>query len=123
MLFSFSGKIKQNIGRGKQLGFPTANMSIPDDFDEGIFIGEALYNKGVYPALVFVGSPITYNEYDKKAEVYLLDFDEDLYGMDLEIHVLKKLRENMKFKSEEELVAQMQEDERQAREYFSTITP
>lgn len=121
MLFSFSGIVRPHLGRGKTLGYPTANISISDDTQEGIFIGTVLHHSTAFPALVFIGKPLTFNEHDKKAEVYLLDFDDDLYGKELRISVFKKIRENVKFESKDALVAQMKEDERQAREYFSTM--
>ena len=104
-LFSFSGIVQHHLGRGKTLGYPTANIPVSDDAQEGIFIGK----------------PLTFGEHDKKAELFLLDFDEDIYGKELKISVFKKIRDNEKFESQDALVAQMKEDERQAREYFSTM--
>ncbi|MDA1317241.1 MAG: riboflavin kinase [bacterium] len=121
MLFSFSGVVQKHLGRGKTLGYPTANIPIDPETQEGIFVGSVLYGETSYPALVFVGKPLTFGEYDKKAEIFLLDFDDDLYGKTLEISVLKKLRNNEQFNNQDALVAQMKEDERQAREYFSTM--
>ena len=117
-LFSFSGTVFRHLGRGKKLGYPTANIPIPPDTPEGIFVGYAHVESQLYPALVFVGRPLTFGEIDKKAEVYLLDFDRDIYEAKMTIDVIKKLRENIKFNSKEELIAQMKEDERTARAYF-----
>ena len=120
-LFSFSGIVQHHLGRGKTLGYPTANIPVSDDAQEGIFIGTVLHDGTAFPALIFIGKPLTFGEHDKKAELFLLDFDEDIYGKELKISVFKKIRDNEKFESQDALVAQMKEDERQAREYFSTI--
>lgn len=117
-LFSFSGTVFRHLGRGTDLGYPTANIHIEPDTPEGIYVGYALISEKSYPALVFVGRPLTFGETDKKAEVYILDFDQNIYEMQVDVSVMKKLRDNMKFDSQEALVAQMQQDEKNAREYF-----
>ena len=117
-LFSFSGKVFRHLGRGTDLGYPTANIHIDQETPEGIYVGYAVVTEKTYPALVFVGRPLTFGETDKKAEVYILDFDQNIYEMNVDVTVMKKLRENIKFDSEEALIAQMQQDERDAREYF-----
>ncbi len=119
-LFSFSGTVFRHLGRGKELGYPTANIQIDQDTPEGIYVGYARISGRSYPALIFVGRPLTFGETDKKAEVYILDFDQDIYEMNVDVSVMKKLRENLKFDSQEALISQMQQDERDAREYFNT---
>jgi len=121
ILFTFSGKVYRHLGRGKTLGFPTANIHIPDSTPKGIFIGFAKIEKVTYPALVFVGRPLTFDEDDLKAEVYILDFDRDIYEAEIHVEVVKKLRENIKFDSEDELIRQIEHDEKEAREYFSIM--
>jgi riboflavin kinase/FMN adenylyltransferase len=121
MLFSFSGTVQKHLGRGKTLGYPTANIPVSEDAQEGIFIGTVLHDATAFPALVFIGKPLTFDEHDKKAEIFLLDFDEDLYGKELTISVFKKIRDNKKFENQDALVAQMNEDERQAHEYFDNM--
>jgi len=118
VLFSFSGIVEQNIGRGKELGYPTANVPVKRDTPEGIFLGYATVGKRRLPSLIFVGSPITFNESDKKGEVYILDFDEDIYGQKIFVESLKKIRDNMIFDTQGELVEKMEEDENKARIYF-----
>ncbi|MBP9691634.1 riboflavin kinase [Candidatus Woesebacteria bacterium] len=120
-LFTFTGKVFRHLGRGKKLGYPTANIHVSEDTPEGIFVGFATVQERKYPALVFVGRPLTFNELDKKAEVYVLDFDQDIYEAEVHVAAVKKLRENIKFESKEDLIAQMEQDERDAREYFSDI--
>ena len=120
-LFSFSGKVFRHTGRGKDLGYPTANIHIDPDTPEGIYVGYARITDNSYPALVFVGRPLTFGETDKKAEVYILDFDQNIYEINVDVSVLKKLRENIKFDSQEALIFQMQQDEKNARRYFNEL--
>jgi FAD synthase len=110
----FSGVVKKNLGRGTKLGFPTANIDVPENAEDGLYVG--LANKK--PALVFIGSSKTFDETDRKAEIYILDFIGDLYGQEIEVELLKKLRENKKFESEQALIDQMKQDEQVAREFF-----
>jgi len=117
--FSFSGIVFRHLGRGRELGYPTANVKVSSDTPEGIFAGIAKLGDEPFHALIFVGRPLTFDESDKKAEVHILDFDRDIYDQVLSVDSLFKLRDNVKFESKEELIKQMEIDEQQAREWFS----
>ena len=138
------GVVKKHLGRGKALGFPTANLEAPEGIEEGIWAGlttiatsrsipPSLPRRpacgtgrqsgawgGKLPCLIFVGAAETFGEKEKKLEVYILDFDQDLYGVEIEVELIKKLRNNIKFDSQDELIGQMHEDERTARDFFKT---
>ena len=90
--FTFGGFVQKNKGRGRKLGFPTANLEIPLDLPEGIFVGHTKYKEKEYPSLIFIGAPITFKELDKKAEIYILEYSEQIYDEFIEVVVLKKLR-------------------------------
>lgn len=111
-----TGKIKKGSGRGKKLGFPTANFELAQKIADGIYAGAV--GPMELPALVFVGAAKTFGETKRLVEVYILDFDENVYGQELEVVLLKKLRENKKFDSVDKLVEQMKKDEKAAREYL-----
>ncbi|MBI4049912.1 MAG: riboflavin kinase [Candidatus Doudnabacteria bacterium] len=111
------GLVEKSLGRGRKLGFPTANIALGDAVvEDGIYIGFA--NK--MPALIFVGAAETFGERERRIEAHLLDFDGDLYGQEIEVELKQKIRESRKFETQEELVAQMKKDEQVARKYFST---
>jgi len=113
----FSGIIKKGAGRGKELGFRTANLDLPKDLEikDGIYFGTLI---GA-PALIFVGAAETFGETEKKVEVHILDFDGvELYGHEVEVEIEKFFRPNMKFNSKEELIVQMKKDELEARKHF-----
>lgn len=70
------------------------------------------------PSLIFIGAAVTFGETKKFAEAHILDFKGELYGKKIELELVKKIRENIKFKNSRELVRQMKEDEIMARKYF-----
>ena len=118
MIITLKGIVQKNLGRGKELGYPTANIPAPSESPEGIFVGYVTVRKQVLPALIFIGPSITFDETDKKAEIYILDFDSDIYDETIYVEVREKLRDNIRFDSTEELIVQMQEDEENARNFF-----
>lgn len=114
-----SGTVKGGMKRGRVLGFPTANIDIDDlHIEDGIYVAKIILGGNEYPALVFVGSALTFGEQDRKFEAYFLDFQGDLYGRNIEVELIKKLRDNKRFETAEALIAQMHEDERLAREFL-----
>lgn len=113
-----SGIVQKGKQRGKDLGFPTANIPLTRYVDDGIYVSYVLVDGKKYPSLTFIGIAETFNETDRFAETYILDFDQDIYGKELEITILKKLRENKKFSSVNALVEQMNNDTIKARTFF-----
>ena len=120
--FTIAGFVRKHKGRGKKLGFPTANIEIPLDLPEGLFLGYAKTKDQKLPALIFIGPPLTFNEIDKKAEIYILNYDKELYDQFIEAEIVEKLRDNIKFASKEDLIKQMEKDEIQAKKYFKLLT-
>lgn len=115
-----SGVVKKNKGRGRELGFPTANFEIgEEETQDGIYI--ATVGPMELPALLFVGAAETFGENKRQAEVYILDFEQDIYGHRIEVEIKIKIRNSQKFDSKEQLIDQMQKDEKIARSYFSEV--
>ena len=114
--------------RGRELGFPTANLAF--DYTAalpalGIYLGTvAVPDRQIgpaHPALVSVGVRPTFHEHGRVlVEVYLLDWDGDLYGTRLRLHLLERLREERRFDGVEALVRQMTLDEEDARRRLAT---
>lgn len=119
MKFSLSGKVTPYEGNGRKLGYPTANIPVSVETEEGIFVGTVLLHNKKYPALIFVGAPITLNDDVKRAEAHILDFkDRDLYGEQVVFEIEKKIRNNEKFDTVDGLLEQMKQDEVDARAHF-----
>lgn len=114
----FWGKVKKDNQRGKQLGFPTANISLHKNISEGIYISKTKIGKLIFNSITFVGVAKTFEEKRFHAESYILDFNKSIYGEWISVQLLKKIRNNKKFTSAQELIKQMEEDEKKTRKYF-----
>jgi len=104
--------------RGKELGFPTANMRLHKKIPEGIYAASVTINGKMYCAAAFVGSAKTFQQTQVKVESYLFDFSGDLYGKWITVRLYKKIRENKKFVLVDELTSQMHQDVKDIKEFF-----
>jgi riboflavin kinase / FMN adenylyltransferase len=116
--FSLHGKVVAGTGRGEGLGFPTANLdvssrqAIPPD---GVYAGLAHINGKVYQSMTNIGQNPTFGNTERTIESYLIDYHGDLYGHEISIDFVAKLRDEKKFKSIDELKKQVAEDIRQGK--------
>jgi riboflavin kinase/FMN adenylyltransferase len=106
------GRVTTGAGRGRQIGFPSANLSeiqgvLPAD---GVYAGRALHRSETWPAAVNVGPNPTFGESQRKVEAHLIGFSGDLYGGGLEIDFLARLRGVIAFPSVAELISQIERD-------------
>ncbi len=120
-IFRLSGKVVMGDQRGRQLGFPTANinlhrLTLPL---QGVFAVEAYGLEGEPVAGVAnIGVRPTFNGKRPLLEVHLLDFSGDIYGRHVEVEVLHKIRSEQRFDSLNALVAQIHQDIEVARRFF-----
>ncbi|MCX7912488.1 MAG: bifunctional riboflavin kinase/FAD synthetase, partial [Dehalococcoidales bacterium] len=111
--FSLHGTVVSGVGRGQRLGFPTANISVdsaqalPPD---GVYAGFAHINGKVYPSVTNIGMNPTFGSSRRSIETHVIDYHGDLYGHDLKIELVARLRDERKFKDAEELRKQLAED-------------
>lgn len=118
--YSLVGIVVPGRRIGSKLGFPTANIqphhsAIPA---QGVYVCEALVDGARYAAAVNIGIAPTIRNEDPTIEAYLLDFDGDLYGREIELVFRKHLRDEIRFPNVEELVAQIEKDIAATREFF-----
>lgn len=118
-LYLFWGKVVRGKGRGKPMGFPTINIRLHSKIPEGVYVSETKIKNTVYKSVSFVGAAKTFGEKDVFGETFVFDFKMDIYGEWVSVSLLKKLRENKKFSSEQELVKQMERDKAAAVKYFN----
>jgi riboflavin kinase / FMN adenylyltransferase len=124
------GTVVHGDERGRELGFPTANLAFSYSAALpalGIYLGRVhVPERGVgpdHPALVSVGVRPTFHDDGRVlVEVYLLDWDGDLYDATLDLEIDARLREERRFDSVEALVAQMRGDEAEARRRLKSGT-
>lgn len=113
--YSFSGKIVGGEKRGRELGYPTANIE-PDSEEKllpliGIYAVKVSLNNTVYNGLLSIGKrPTFYDDGDIVSEVYIYDFDKQIYGETIKVEMVERLRGEEKFNSTDELIAQMNKD-------------
>jgi len=119
-----SGTTLRFKGDGRRLGYPTANLAISTDLEDGVYFGFA--NMSTYmdqPALIFVGSAVTTGDLRRRVEAHLLDIaDHNYYELELDLDIRHFHRTNKKFASLAELTKAMQADEAAARDWFKTHT-
>lgn len=115
-----SGVVTPFQGNGRQLGYPTANITTETELADGVYFGFAdLDPYQNHPAIIFIGVPTTMGNYDRRVEAYLLDItDTDYYDKELKLIVQHFHRPNQTFDGAEELVRAMRDDEAQARQWF-----
>jgi riboflavin kinase/FMN adenylyltransferase len=117
------GEVVRGDGRGKSLGFPTANI-VPQSFvlpPHGVYAVEVHHDGEQYPGVANLGTRPTFSGDDTTPllEVHLLDQDLDMYGTTIEISFLARIREERRFPSGDALRDQIQQDIRKAREVFA----
>jgi riboflavin kinase/FMN adenylyltransferase len=118
-IYTFKGIVNHGKKRGKQLGYPTMNVACDNTVQEGIYVSNVVIDLVTYNAVTFIGAAKTFDEQIFQSETYILEFDKDIYGKEVEITLLKKLRDNMKFESEDALREQMQIDVEETRKFFA----
>jgi riboflavin kinase/FMN adenylyltransferase len=79
-LYIFSGKVTEGKKRGRNLGFPTANIALKENIPSGIYISWTELDKNHYPSLTFIGEAKTFDEHLFQSETWILDFEKNIYG-------------------------------------------
>lgn len=116
--YTVRGVVEHGDGRGRALGFPTANVRVDPERampPPGIYAGIAGVPDGRRPAAISWGRRPTFGGGDLRLEVHILDFEGDLYGRVLEVAFVRRLRDELAFRGVGDLVRQMRADVRSAR--------
>lgn len=122
--YSVSGMVTKGLGLGHILGFPTANMEaqnclIPPD---GIYAVIARFNGEELPAALYIGTSPTVKETPERTiEVHIIDYRGDLYGTQIEVAFVKKLRGDTKFDDSTSLKRQIAKDIEETRRIIERV--
>lgn len=120
--YFLSGRVIKGEGRGKKIGYPTANLGYDKELiipAKGVYITQVRIKDMTYNSVTNVGVNPTFNTgYDVHVESHLLDFTQDIYGDEIRVSFIKKLRDEKKFPSVNDLIEQITADAELAREYF-----
>jgi riboflavin kinase / FMN adenylyltransferase len=123
--YFLSGIVIQGKQLGRTIGFPTANLKIEENYKlipkNGVYIvSSSINNKTVY-GLMNIGTNPTVGGTNQSIEVYYLDFNDDLYGQEMKVAILHRIRSEQKFESVELLKNQLQKDKTTAQNYLKNI--
>lgn len=112
------GTVVHGDGRGRQLGYPTANLALEKDVlipAAGVYAVRVSVKNSQRDGVLYIGSRSTFADASPSIEVHLFDTEEELYGVELEVKLLKHLRDDQHFDTLEALKAQIEADIQAAR--------
>jgi riboflavin kinase/FMN adenylyltransferase len=110
---TIKGVIIEGLKLGSKIGFPTANLKLQDDNfipENGVYAVFVNVFDKKFKGMLNVGYRPTFNLKELSIEVHIFDFHENIYGLNIEVEIIKKIREEIKFNSKEELKNQLEKD-------------
>ncbi|MBS9462737.1 bifunctional riboflavin kinase/FAD synthetase [Flagellimonas sp. 389] len=112
--YMLTGTIKKGKGLGKQFGFPTANLHIPEAYKlipkNGVYVVKSTLNDKEYFGMMNIGFNPTVSGTEKSIEINFFDFEGSLYDTKIQVNILHRIRDEHKFDSVEELREQLKKD-------------
>jgi len=124
--YTLSGEVIHGKQLGRTIGFPTANLKYNQNFilpKIGVYYTNIKVNNNIYKGITSVGNNPTVEGKTLTIETYILEFNKDIYGENIDISFIKKIRDEKKFNGLEELKAQLQKDKSFAKDenYMSSL--
>jgi riboflavin kinase/FMN adenylyltransferase len=121
--YFIEGKVIHGEKRGGKIGFKTANLKSENELipDHGVYQTACLVGKKIYPSVTNIGFNPTFDHQELSIETHLLDFEKNIYGKKMVVFFLKKLRNEKKFDSVEDLIKQINQDIVKAKNAFTKI--
>jgi riboflavin kinase/FMN adenylyltransferase len=121
--YSLRGLVVKGDGRGRTLGFPTANLALTGNGKlippPGIYVVRGALRSGMYGGALHLGPRPTFRGSPPTIELHLIDFDGDIYGEEVRVDFIRRIRDVQPFQTVEALVRQMSEDVAEARRILS----
>ena len=111
--YSLTGEVALGDRRGRDLGFPTANLKLDDRSllpGDGIYATWAVIEGVRYQSATSIGVRPTFNLTERLVEAHLIDFDQDIYGQQVCVEFVSKLRDQEKFSGVDELIQKINQD-------------
>lgn len=123
--YSLSGTIVKGKQLGRTIGYPTANIQIPEEYKlvpaNGVYAVQVLYQGQAYGGMLNIGTRPTVDGTFRTIEVNIFDFDKEIYGEKLTVQFVQKIRNEQKFNGIAELKAQLVEDKIVALDFLRSI--
>jgi len=120
--FYVSGRVIKGEGRGKKIGIPTANLGFESDRKvpkKGVYVSRCTVGAQVWHSITNIGNNPTFNDTnDLFLESHIFDFDNDIYGEELKVEFLERIRDEKKFSSVNDLISQIKTDIEFSKKYF-----
>jgi len=117
--YEVSGRVVEGRRQGRLIGYPTANLDTRNEIlPEGIYVSETVRGSAVHPSLTSIGTNPTFGPRPLSVETLLLDFRGSLYGADLAVRLLRRIRPPRRFSGAEALAARIAKDVDEAKSYF-----
>jgi riboflavin kinase/FMN adenylyltransferase len=114
--YFLDGIVVKGEGRGQRLSFPTANLMIENQNKltpkEGVYVVECNVLGKIYRGMANIGFKPTFGGVSRTVEVHIFDFNLDIYGEKITVYFIKRLRDEVKFNSEEQLIEQLNLDKK-----------
>ena len=112
--FMIISQVIEGDKRGAQLGFPTANLKLPEDMvipAKGVYCGQAQIKGETYSCIMNIGTRPSFTDSNEVIiEAHILNFQNNIYGQTITLRLERKLRDEIKFNSAESLIKQIQKD-------------
>ena len=120
--FSISGRVIEGDKRGRTIGIPTANLEYPNDIIKipyGVYCAQIKILDQIHHGIVNFGMRPTFNKQTSVLEAYIFDFEEDIYGNEIEVVFFSKIRDEQKFNGIKELLKQITLDITVAKKFLN----
>ena len=114
------GLVGRGDGRGRLMGFPTANIRVESDVlvENGVYVTTARLAEASFPGMTHVGRRPTFGLDERTVETHLFDFDREIYDQPVRLNFHHRIRGTVRFESADALQEQLKQDEEQARAFF-----
>jgi riboflavin kinase / FMN adenylyltransferase len=116
-----SGVVIHGRERGRTIGFPTANLELRTECipPDGVYATRIVLPDGTYASITNIGMRPTFSEPTRTFEAHIFDFNRDIYGQEVKLEMIERIRPERKFASGQELAAQIAADLKRAKEILA----
>jgi riboflavin kinase/FMN adenylyltransferase len=120
----FIGTVIRGLGKGKDFGFPTANIKLINNelhIENGVYVVNIEICNQEFNGMLYVGTRPTFDLQEITIEIHIFDFREDIYNQQIFFQILHKIRNEIDFESTEKLIEQLYHDKEMVYDYLSSI--
>lgn len=125
--YILNGTVVHGDKRGKKIGYPTANIKPRNDQKvipkKGVYAVWVRFEGSFYKGMMNIGERPTFNAQGTVLEVHILDFEKEIYGKDMQLQFVKRIRDEKQFEGVEDLKFQLEKDEKEVRSVLENSSP